>query len=1661
MKRNDMKKLIWMLLILCGLNKSMAQGSYSVSVNANRSFYCNTSQSVKISGQARSFTATVFTGIKYHFYYYTGGFYQEIGYFSATNTGGSLFTSYGNIQGAYFDGSQIGNAQMVTGGGSNLWINIDVPYSAFPNNNTGQQLAIDIEAIDQYGSTTTHSSKYSFDVPLLYTNPVVLSSTAISANTTILCGSASAQLSGAPNMSSYGFRYDWYRDGAAIQLGDATGTISVSAPGNYYAIVSDVCQTATSNTIAISTGIVPGKPSISSSNGTYLCNGASTTLSASPGAGGTIYWNTGATGNTLTVTAPGNYYCWEVNGCGQGPNSDGVIITTSSSPTAPGISSSNGTLLCNGASTTLSAGGVDGTVTWNNGQTGSSISVAGAGNYYAYQTNACGTGGNSNTINITTGNAPAAPAISASKTLLCNGESATITASGIDGTVTWNTGQTGASLVVSNAGTYYANQTNSCGTSANSNSIVISNGSTPGAPVISTDASLLCNGSTATLTASAVSGTVSWSTGQTGNSIIVSSAGNYFAVQSNSCGTSPASNTITISSGSTAAAPVVSSSNGTFLCNGASTVLSTAPSAGGTIRWSTGASGNTITLTAPGSYYAWEENGCGNSPASNTIVITTGSVPAAPVVSPGYNQLLCNGASATLSSTGSSITWSTGATGNSISVSAAGTYYAYDHNACGNSSYSNQVVIATGNCPMPSPGSSYTICPGKTKTLDAGSGFDSYLWNTGATTQTISAGPGTYSVTVTKNGCSAVSGTITVGYYSVTAPVISAAGSTSFCAGGSVTISSSAASAYLWNTGETGSSILVTASGNFSVTTTDNNGCQAVSNTITTSVNALPGASLSGSTAVCQNGTAPQLIFSGSGGTAPYTFSYRINGGGLQQISSSSGNSVALTVPSTTAGTYTYSLVSVKESGANACVGSASGSATVTVNPLPTASISGTATVCQNAATPIVTLTGAGGTAPYTFSYRINGGSIQSVSSSTANSVSIPVATGTAGTFTYSLVSITDASSTSCSSAASGSATIVVNPLPNASISGSAVVCQNSNAPVLTFSGSGGTAPYTFSYSINGGAAQTLTSSAGGNATLTAPTNSPGTYQYSLLSVLDASSASCSGAANGSAIVQVNPLPAASIAGSTAVCQGSSAPQVVFTGSGGTAPYTFVYTLSNGSNLSISTTAGNSVSLPVSTAVAGDFTYRLISVRDGSSTACANSASGSATISIHALPTATISGETAVCQNTGSPLVQFSGSGGSAPYTFTYRINGGPNQTITTATGNSITLAVPTGVAGSFTYSLISVQDGSSTHCSNSASGTITVTIYPAPEAAVITTPNTHLCNGASGQIKILNYSSGNTYQWYYNNLYLRTSALDTLINDQPGNFQVKVFSPQGCAAASLSNEIKITTGSVPTPVILGANKVCDSGKTLLVIESPAKPYERWRWTDPPDHTGARKLYGWDDHFFAEAGQYQVWVMRDGCADSTVLSVSKGDTAYPAGELQINPSVVPYGGLVTVRAAVSKASSFHWDFGDGNKAITRDSMVQQRYYHPGDSLLVQVDAVSERNCITHFTKWLKVLPPAAITQREPFVQGNLKDWNFFPIPFHHQLKVSVVLKKNQDILIELFSAEGKKIMRWIKTGVQGENLFELEGVERLTPGVLYLVSAVYDNEKHFDKVYKN
>ncbi len=120
------------------------------------------------------------------------------------------------------------------------------------------------------------------------------------------------------------------------------------------------------------------------------------------------------------------------------------------------------------------------------------------------------------------------------------------------------------------------------------------------------------------------------------------------------------------------------------------------------------------------------------------------------------------------------------------------------------------------------------FCQGSSVVLTANSS-SSYVWNTGATTQsiTVSSG-GSYIVTVTLNGVgSAVSNPVDILVFTTTAASIDAEGPTTFCEGDKVRLKANTSSSYLWSTGETTKGVTVKIEDVYTVTVTDENGCSS------------------------------------------------------------------------------------------------------------------------------------------------------------------------------------------------------------------------------------------------------------------------------------------------------------------------------------------------------------------------------------------------------------------------------------------------------------------------------------------------------------------------------------------------------------------------------------------------------------------------------------------------------------------------------------------------------------------------------------------------------------------------------------------------------------------------------------------------------------------
>src|SRR5205823_4842237 len=152
------------------------------------------------------------------------------------------------------------------------------------------------------------------------------------------------------------------------------------------------------------------------------------------------------------------------------------------------------------------------------------------------------------------------------------------------------------------------------------------------------------------------------------------------------------------------------------------------------------------------------------------------------------------------------------------------------------------------------------VCANSTGNTASGpAGATSYSWSItngaitgGGTTQTVtytagaSGNVGLVLNIVLPNGCHQ-SNSINIPINPIPAqPTITPGGPTTFCTGGSVTLTSDAASGNQWKLngnpigGETNTTYVATASGNYTVTVTDGNNCSATSAITTVTVNPIP-----------------------------------------------------------------------------------------------------------------------------------------------------------------------------------------------------------------------------------------------------------------------------------------------------------------------------------------------------------------------------------------------------------------------------------------------------------------------------------------------------------------------------------------------------------------------------------------------------------------------------------------------------------------------------------------------------------------------------------------------------------------------------------------------------------------------------------------------------
>lgn len=943
-------------------------------------------------------------------------------------------------------------------------------------------------------------------------------------------------------------------------------------------------------------------------------------------------------------------------------------------------------------------------------------------------------------------------------------------------------------------------------------------------------------------------------------------------------------------------------------------------------------------------------------------------------VSPSSPQNICPGDSVALTAAAGFVSykWFKGSTlvgtGPVYYAKSTGFYRVYATNTDGCSAFSDfvQVTVDVLNPGLIAYGPT-SFCEGSSVYLSAASGFQSYLWNNGSTTQGIYVTTsGYYKVTVSNGTCQASDSILVTVYPLPPAPVITPSGPTTFCPGSSLVLTSSPAVAYSWNTGATTQNITVYYGGTYSVTIFDLNGCSN-SSSITVTNYPAPITSVSPGTSICV-GDSTQLWVNGSG------------------VSFNWVPAIGLSHPTnynTMASPPVTTLYKVYVTGVGGCQDSAQ--VLVSVNPLPSVTASASPTeVCEGGS---IQLTATSSNATSFHWTGPNG-----YSSWQQNPLLSGLTLAYAGRYT-----VTAYNSYGCS--ATSFVDISVLPAPGAVATTNAPLCEGSTLEL--YGAPGAQSDYAWS-GPNG-----FTSNIQNPVLPAAGLGAAGTYY---LTVTGANG--CQSTA--SVYVQINPIPDVVLTASpNPVCEAGTLH--LYGQPGGmttyawTGPAGFTSSLQNPILSSIQLTGSGYYKLTVTDAIG-----------------CTNSDSIQVTVNPLPVPVITFTSNP-VCEGS---TVTLSGPAGMANYTWRGPANFNSNQqstdlvnvgmqnagvyhlsvtnsfgctdsiqaslqvlenpvVVASAVSNPVCMgdtlfltAFPdtaqtyqwtgpagfsAGVLSPFIANTTAANAGTyqvtatySNGCQRTA--TVPVAIQPLPVITMSATPNP-VCEGNSLFFTASGAGSGGTYAWTGPNGFLSTQQFPVIASVQladSGWYYLTATDVYGCHNRD-SLYISVLTAE-PVTVSASPNPVCEGG----TVDFKALPgtFVSYLWSGPNGFTATGPTATLTGATLSHQGLYSVIATAsNGC--QRLATVYLTVNPVPVISLSATPNPACEGASVQLKALPNGMTSYAWTGPSGYSSTTQSPVLAGVV--PSQSGYYSVLVTHPNGCATRDSLYLTVNPKPALT----------------------------------------------------------------------------------------------
>jgi hypothetical protein len=857
-------------------------------------------------------------------------------------------------------------------------------------------------------------------------------------------------------------------------------------------------------------------------------------------------------------------------------------------------------------------------------------------------------------------------------------------------------------------------------------------------------------------------------------------------------------------------------------------------------------------------------------------------------------------------------------------------------------------TVQVYNLPAPNISGLTIVCANQTNvTYNTEPGMNNYQWSvsggtvvngggTGSSSVTVDWGTGTsgtVSVNYSSNGCTAAAPTVlNVTINTLPTPTItSVSGSMDVCAGaqGVQYYTESEMSDYVWTViggtivGANNNSVVTVnwgtgTSGRISVNYAQS-GCGAgLATEEEITIYALPTPGITGQASVCAGASA--VTYTTQSNMSNYQWS--VSGG---TVTAGLGTN-QITV---TWGTGASGNVSVNYTNANGCTATSVTNFPVTINALPVPTISGNASVCQNASGVVYTTQAS----MNNYTWIVTGGTI--TGGAGTGSITVTWGTGASGS-----VSVNYENANGCA-ATSAITHVIINTLPVPVISGLNSVCVNASAVVYTTASN----MSNYVWTVTGG---TIVSGNGSNSI----TVNWGAGPAGEVTVSYTNASGCTAASATVYPVSITPLPIPTITGPLSVC--SNAAGMIYYTEDNMSNYTWTITGGSiiggaGSTVTVNWGAGPSGSISVNYITAGQCTAVVPTEEN---------------ITISTIQTPSITGNANTCQN---QVETYRTDAGMSNYQWAV---GGGATIISGGTTADDFVTVSWSTSGSKTVSILYTGGGCPT---TSNSITVDVNTLPVPNIS----GNALVCENLSGEIYSTDAGMSN-YVWTIVGGTVTTgggaihnTVTVTWDDSGTGSVSVNYTNGNGCTAAS-ATQLPVTIKSRPVPTISGNLSVCANANEQYFTETGMSGY-LWSVLGGSIISGQNTRSIIVNWFNGIIGNVSVNYISDGCLASGDTEVTVSINALPVPGIIGSDNVCANQTSVTYTTQ-GNMSNYVWTVTGGNITSGLGTEEITVTWGSGSTGNVSVNYTNANGCsaasATNFPVTINALPI-------PTISGNI------------------------------------------------------------------------------------